>query len=290
MNLNKAVLFTAPALIWGSTWFAIKFQLGDVPPAWSVAYRFYLASTLLFIYCGVRGISLKFDLQKHLRMAMQGCLLFGINYWLAYLAELELTSALMSVAFGTIIFMNMLFGKLFLGNGIQGKVLFGAIMGIFGTFLIFFQDLKDTTWESLPMISIVFAFGSVGVASLGNITSAANQKFDIPVISSNAFGMLYGALLMSAVALTTGTLPTFDFSTAYLSSLVYLSLFGSIIAFTSYLTLVGQIGPTKASYVLVVIPAVSLVISTLYEGFIFSWYAIGGVILILMGNVIVLRK
>ena len=73
-------------------------------------------------------------------------------------------------------------------------------------------------------------------------------------------------------------------------SLVYLSIFGSIIAFSTYLTLIGRIGPAKAAYVILVIPIIALIISTLFEGYEFSIYSLGGIALILSGNVVALRK
>jgi len=59
------LLYTVTVLIWGSTWFAIRFQLGPVPPDLSVAYRFGLAAALLAGYCLLTGRSLRFPLRAH---------------------------------------------------------------------------------------------------------------------------------------------------------------------------------------------------------------------------------
>ena len=58
------------ALIWGSTWIAITFQLGQIAPAMSVGYRFLLASTLLFVYCHWRGMPLRYSFKQHLDFAL----------------------------------------------------------------------------------------------------------------------------------------------------------------------------------------------------------------------------
>jgi drug/metabolite transporter (DMT)-like permease len=290
MKLSNTALFIIPSLIWGSTWFVIKFQLGVVPPLWSVSYRFLLAGIMLLIYCKLKGINLSFNTNTHLRMAMQGALLFGFNYLFTYIAELEITSALMSVSFSLIMFLNIMFSRIFLGRKSTIKVLTGALLGVVGTFLIFFQELKDTPLDILPVASILIGFAGVTIASLGNVASAANQSLKIPVISSNAFGMLYGGLIMAFIALSSGSSPTIELTTDYLSSLVYLSVFGSIIAFGTYLTLIGNIGPEKAAYVLIVIPAISLIISTIFEGYNFELYALGGLALIFAGNMVVMRK
>lgn len=163
-------------------------------------------------------------------------------------------------------------------------------MGAVGTFLIFYQELKDLSFDELPVNSTLLGILSVVFASLGNVTSAANQSHDIPVIPSNAFGMIYGSLMMFLVALLSGIEPAFDFSAPYISSLIYLSLFGSIAAFGGYLTLIGRIGPDRAAYVLIVIPIIAILLSTMFENYTFSWYALSGIILILTGNLTIIRK
>ena len=115
MRLSSISLFAIPALIWGSTFFVIKFQLGVVDPTWSVSYRFILAGILLLAYCRMKGLNLQFARKEHVRMILQGALLFGFNYWFVYIAEQELISALVAIMFSCIIFLNVFFGKIF-GN------------------------------------------------------------------------------------------------------------------------------------------------------------------------------
>jgi drug/metabolite transporter (DMT)-like permease len=290
MKLNNLGLFIIPAIIWGSTWFVIKFQLTHVNPLWSVSYRFASAGFILMIYCITKGVKLSYRLEDHLRMALQGAFLFGFNYWLVYLAEQKLNSALMAVMVSGIIALNIIFAMIFLGQTTPKKVNIGALLGITGTILIFYQDLKDLTWDELPISNMIYGAMSVIIASLGNVTSAANQKKGIKVIPSNAYGMIYGAVIMALVALFTGVPATIDTSWAYLGSLTYLIIFGSIAAFGTYLTLIGNIGPGRAAYVLVVIPVIALIISTLFEGYQFRWYAGVGVVLILTGNLTIVRR
>ncbi len=290
MKLSNPVLFIVPALIWGSTFFAIKFQVGVVEPIWSVCYRFVLASLFLLSYCKLTGTSLRFSFRQHLRIALQGTLLFGVNYWLVYIAELELTSGLVAVAFSGVIFLNILFGTLFLGRSSERKVYLGAIVGLVGTVLLFYQDLASVSQADLPIVSLIICFSSVIIASLGNITSAANQQVGIPVIQANAFGMLYGGVLMGVIGFATQTPIGFDLSTEYIGSLIYLTIFGSILAFGSYLTLVGNIGPDRAAYVLVIIPVIAISFSAIFEDYPLTYLVGLGIVFILIGNFIVLKK
>lgn len=290
MRLNATALFTIPALIWGSTFFVIKFQLGNVDPTWSVSYRFILAGFILLAYGKLNKLDLKFSMRQHLQMVQQGALLFGFNYWFVYIAEQELISALVAIMFSCIIFLNIFFGKLFLKKVAEKKVYIGAVLGILGTILLFKQELIGLEGKEIKTFHLTICFISVVIASLGNITSAYNQKTGLPVIQTNAFGMLYGGILIGIIALIGGKELTMDFSFEYLSSLLYLAVFGSIIAFGSYLTLIGKIGADKAAYVLVVIPVIAVALSAIFENYQLGWHVLVGMILILAGNIIVLKK
>jgi len=128
------------------------------------------------------------------------------------------------------------------------------------------------------------------LASLGNIISARNQKHDLPIIQTNAYGMSYGALLMLVSAFLSGKTFCFDFSFSYVTALIYLAVFGSIVAFGCYLTLLGRIGADRAAYATLLFPIVALVISTVWEGYQWSLEAILGVALIMGGNLLMVSK
>ncbi len=117
-----------------------------------------------------------------------------------------------------------------------------------------------------------------------------NQKVHLPVIQTNAFGMMYGALSMLLVSVIIGKSFSFEISFDNVSSLLYLSIFGSIVAFSCYLTLVGKIGADKAAYVTLIFPIIALILSTIFEGYTWTLYALIGVVFILLGNLLVLKK
>ena len=127
-------------------------------------------------------------------------------------------------------------------------------------------------------------------ASIGNIISARNQRKAIPVIHTNAWGMAYGAAIMAIYALLSGVPFSYDPTFSYSASLLYLSVFGSILAFGCYLTLVGRIGADKAAYVAVLFPVIALGLSTLFEDYQWTLRALFGFGLVLFGNYIVLSR
>jgi len=290
MRLSNYILFLIPALIWGSTWYAIKFQIGDTDPLFSVAYRFILAGVIMVAYSKLRKLNMRFSMMDHLFMALQGACLFGVNYWLVYMAEEHLTSGLVAVIFSGLIFMNVFLNALILKAPVRKKVVFGGLIGILGVALIFKDELRVFDFSDQNFISFLMAVASMMLASTGNILSALNQKRKVPVIQANAYGMLYGAAIVSIIAVLSGKPIALDTNTAYLTSLLYLSIFGSVIAFTTYLNLLGKVGPDRAGYISLVMPVIALFLSTVLEGY--RWTSVGffGLTLILSGIFMALRR
>lgn len=288
--MKNLILYIIPAFIWGSTWLAITFQLGVVDPLVSVFYRFLLAAIILFVYCSTIKMNLKYNAKQHLFMALQGIFLFGINYLLVYLAEVHLESGLVAVIFTTIIFLNIFNGFVFLKSKIRLNVLGSALIGFIGIILVFKDEILGFNFSSDKSLGLILSFLSVIAASLGNIISAYNQRNKLPVVQTNAFGMFYGALLMLLLVFVTNTPLSFDVSFRYISSLIYLAVFGSIIAFYSYLTLLGKIGADRAAYVTLVFPIIALLLSTFFEDYTWTLFALLGVGLITFGNFLMLKK
>lgn len=288
--MYNAFLYLITVFIWGSTWLAIKFQLGVVAPELSIAYRFGLAASILLIFSVLRRLPLRFDLKSHGFFALQGLLLFSLNYILVYLAEGYLTSGLVAIIFSLIIILNIIFGAILLSNPIRMRVVIGGLIGLLGLTLVFWPELISFDISSGRALGIILAVIATVSASLGNVVSARNQRNKLPVIQTNAYGMLYGAIFMFGLALFRGAQLQIDLRLDYLLSLLYLAIFGSVIAFGSYLTLLGRIGLDRAAYVTVLFPIIALLLSTFFEDLALGIPQLIGVLLVLLGNFLVLNK
>lgn len=288
--MKNALLFITPVLIWGSTWYVIKFQVGNVDAMLSVSYRFGIAGVLMLIVCSLWKMKMNFTRKEHQFILLQGLLIFGFNYWLVYTSELYLTSGLVGLIFSLLVFLNILNGRIFLKTPFENKVIIGGFLGLVGTGMVFWKDLSHFSFTDGKIIGLCFAVGGTYLASLGNITSARNQKAGIPVIQSNAFGMVYGAIAMFVIAVILGKEIRFEVSQSYLLSLLYLAIFGSIIAFGAFMTLIGNIGASKAAYVSLIAPVIALTISTFLEDYTWTSISLCGAVMILVGNVVALRS
>jgi drug/metabolite transporter (DMT)-like permease len=288
--MGNQLLYVATVLIWGTTWYAIKLQLGTVEPDLSVAYRYVLAASVLIGFCLATGRSLRFPLRHHPYIAAQGLFLFCLNYWLFYLATVHMTTGVVAVVFSLIMVMNVLNGALLFGTPVDRRVLGGAALGLAGLVLVFRRELAGLDLASGPVISLGLCIVATYSASLGNMASLRNTRAGLPVIQVNALGMAYGAVFTGAIVLARGTPIAFDPSPSYIGSLVYLAMFGSVLAFGFYLTLLARIGADRAAYAAVLFPVVALIISTVLEDYKWTPTALAGVALILAGNVLAMRR
>ncbi|HEX2140593.1 MAG TPA: EamA family transporter [Woeseiaceae bacterium] len=288
--MNNRALYLITVLIWGTTWIAIEFQLGTVSPGVSIFYRYFLASLLLFGWCRARRLPLAFGRGAHLHFALLGLLLFGLNYILTYHAQFHITSALAAIAFSTMLWMNIVNSRLFFGTRAGARVLLGSALGIAGIVTLFLPEVSALSLSDSVLYGAGLCVAGAYVSSLGNMVSQSAQKQALPILQSNAWAMLYGAVFTGLLAVVQGNEFNFDWSVGYVASLLYLAVFGSIVAFGSYLTLLGRIGASRAGYAVVMFPVVALAVSFAFEGLALTLNIVLGVVLVMAGNVIILRR
>ena len=288
--MSNNLLYVITVLIWGSTWIAINYQLGDVAPVVSIVYRFGLAALIMFAYCRFKKLPLSFSAKQHVQLFAFGLTLFGCNYYLLYNAQAHINSALTSIAFSTLMIVNILNARLWFKTRISSQVYFGGALGLIGIVTLFWPQISNVQLGDSTLLGLGLCMVGVLFASTGNMLSIKNQHNNMPVLPATAWGMLYGSLFMLALALVQGQTFNFSFTFEYISSLLYLSIFGSVIAFGCYLTLLARIGAHKASYATIMFPAVAVVISSFVEGFTWDGFTYVGLGLMLAGNLVVLAK
>ena len=286
--MSNLALYATAVIVWGSTWLLINYQLGEVAPEVSVVYRYAIAAGLLFGWSVFRGLRLKYNVHAHLRFFLLGLLLFSFNYIATYSAQQYISSALNAVAFSTMMWMNVENSRIFLGTRIEPKLWLGAALGLVGIVTLFWPEISDISLSERVFLGASLSLTGAFLASLGNIASKSSQTEGLPILQSSAWGMFYGTLITAVVAWRRDIPFNFEFTATYISSLLYLAVFGSIVAFGAYLKLVGRIGPHKAGYAVVMFPVVAVLMSVLFEGLQLNTNIVIGIVLVLSGNVIIL--
>ena len=288
-SFSNLHLFTICVLIWGSTWLAITFQLGTVAPEISVGYRFILASAALFAYCGWRRVKLQFTWREHVDLLMFGASMFCISYIFVYYAETYIVSGMVAVAYSASPMLNMLMARALFSTPMTTRVIVGALFGIMGIVCVFWHEFANISASRNAELGAILTVLSVLASSAGSMFATRIQKSGYSTLSSMAWGMLYGGLLAMGIGLALGKPLTFVLTGSYIGSLVYLAIFGSVITFACYLTLMARIGAARAAYVGVMVPIVALAVSFFFEKFAWGWLTTLGVALSVAGNIVILR-
>lgn len=286
----NVLLYSLVVVIWGTTWIAIFLQQGSVPAPVSIFWRFALATaTIMAVLLVLRRLR-KLALRDHLFCLLQGGCVFGFNFWCFYTAASWINTGLESVIFSMAVLFNAVNSFLFFGQKPPARFFLAAILGLTGIAALFWHDLTDTRVSSTLLMGIgLSALGTLGF-SMGNMINLRHQRNGLETMTTNAWAMLYGTLIMGAIALVRGDNFTPEWTLSYLGALVYLALFGSVIAFGAYFTLAGRIGASNAAYSTLLFPLVALTVSTLYEGYVWHLNAVVGLALILVGNLVMFAR
>ena len=286
----NAVLYGLVVVIWGTTWIAIFLQQGSVAAPVSIFWRFAVASaTIMLVLLALKRLR-KLALRDHLFCVVQGCCVFCFNFWCFYTAASWINTGLESVIFSMAVLYNAINSFMFFGQRPPTRFWAAAGLGLLGIITLFWDDLLNSGWRPELLWGIgLSALGTYGF-SLGNMISLRHQRNGLETMTTNAWAMLYGTLVMGAIAVIRGDNFMPEWTVSYIGALLYLALFGSVIAFGAYFTLVGRIGAGKAAYSTLLFPIVALSISTVYEGYVWHMNAVMGLLLILTGNMVMFAK
>jgi drug/metabolite transporter (DMT)-like permease len=282
-------LYAVTVLAWGFSWIAMKGQIVNVAPEVSVFWRFVLAAAIMVVWAKFRRHSLSFPLKDHVRFAGLGALLFSTNFTLFYYGAAHLPSGLLAVIFSTASIFNLFLSLLLFGQRPNLLALAAGVLGFAGIGLMFWPRLAGAEFDTQAAIGLAMCIGGTLSFCFGNMLSADTQRHGIGVTPATTWGMVYGMVFLGVFSAVRGQSFQIEWTVSYLGSLVYLAIIASVIAFASYLTLLGRIGSAKAGYATVLFPVVALSLSTVFEGYQWTPLAAGGVICVLGGNLLMLR-
>ncbi|EML4684313.1 DMT family transporter [Citrobacter sp. MGH 55] len=286
----NALLYCLVVVIWGTTWIAIYLQQGPVAAPVSIFWRFAVATALMMLIMQIRGKLRTLSLRDHLFCLLQGSCVFCFNFWCFYTAAAWINTGLESVIFSMAVLFNAVNSFFFFGQKPPLRFYCAAALGLTGIVTLFWQDLMNSGFSGSLLLGIgLSALGTFGF-SLGNMISLRHQKKGLEVMTTNSWAMLYGTLLIATIALLRGDNFTPQWTFSYIGALLYLAVFGSVIAFGAYFTLVGRIGASNAAYSTLLFPLVALSFSTVYEGYSWQVNAVVGLILILVGNLVMFAR
>lgn len=281
-------LYGTSVLVWGLSWIAMHYQVGIIAPEVSVVWRFVIAAPFMFALAAVRREKLWFPPADHRTFVALGAAIFSTNFALFYYAAQHVASGLLSIVFSLASIGNVALGAIVFGAWIERRVVIGGALGVTGVAAMFYPELGGMHFDVAALIGLAFSVGGTLSFCIGNMLSFAAQRRRLPIFASTGWGMTYGALFMAVFSAVRGDTFAIEWSATYLGGLLYLSIIGSVIAFSVYFTLLGRIGAARAGYTTVMYPVVALAVSTFAEGYRWSLLSALGLACVLAGNVLVL--
>lgn len=290
-RVRVLVPFIAIVLIWGSTWIVIHEQLGSVPANWSVTYRFIAAGLCMLVYALLSRASLRIGRDGQILALILGVAQFALSFNLVYRAAHYITSGLVAVTFSTLVVSNALLGRIFLTIPVTRGFTIGSVVAMTGIGLLFFNEAREMpVGPEAVLTGLAYMLAAVFCASIANVMQATDRARALPIASLLVWGMLYGSVANAIWAWINTGAPVIDLRPGYMVGVIYLGVIASALAFPLYFSLIRDIGPARAAYSGVLTPVIAMLLSTLFEDYRWSVYAIGGGALAMIGLVIALRE
>lgn len=288
--MNNVMLYVSTILIWSTTWIAIKLQVTDAPVEISIFYRFAVASFVLILWCLYKKVSLRFKLIDHFYLAFLGIFTFSFNYVFVYEGTKFIPSGIVAVTFAAVSFLSIIYNFIFFRIKPQANTIIGSLIGIGGLCVFFSDEIATMTLENDFLRGVLLCTTAVLIFTLGSMIMRRNQNNNLKNIACTAIGMLYGTAAILTYIFLQQTSFAFPNNGVYWSAVLYLAIPGSILGFLCYFQLIKNVGAELAGYSTVIIPIIALLISWAFEDYQFSIYDVIGLVLVISGNILVLRK
>lgn len=250
--------FAAIYLIWGSTYLAIRIGLETLPPLMLGSLRYLSAGAILYGALKLRGAAQPARLHWRSAIIIGGLLLLGGNGGVIF-AERLVPSGIAALLIATVPLWIALINWLHGGVRPGGSLAIGLALGLLGIVLLI--DPGETVGNGA--VNPIGAAILVGAALSWSIGSLYSRSAPLPhdPLMSTAMEMLAGGALMLIIAVVRGEPGQIHFDQISLRSMlavVYLIVFGSLIAFSAYIWLLKVSTPARVSTYAFVNPIVAV--------------------------------
>ena len=267
-------------LIWGSTWLAIKIGLVGVPPFLGAGVRLALSTTIVGLVLAARRRRLTLTRDERTCALSVGILVFWLNYAAVYWAETRISSGLTAILFSTMPLMTALLSRFWMKSEVlTARKLTGILVGVAGTALLFWPEEHVGLPQVLGMAS---ALAACLLAAI-NLVTMKRYGADADPFVLNFVGMGIGTICMLLTSTILESWTSVAWSRSNALALVYLAVFGSVVAFSAYYRLIKVMDATVVSLTTLIIPIVALALGRIVLNETVTPLAIAGILTILTG-------
>jgi len=286
-RLRLMAAFAVVYIVWGSTYLGIRIGVADIPPALLSGIRNTVAGLVLMAIAVARGQPLPRQPREWLHALIMGVLLVTLGNGLVTWGEvyvqsnqaalIAITSALWVAWFGT-------FGPK--GHPLSARAKSGLAIGLVGAVLMLLPGKQFTFEHFGAQLAILLSTVCWG---MGVIYGRSYSVSVTPLMLSGMLLFLGGGVLL-VLGLAAGESSHWHWSLLSTGALVYLTVFGSCIAYSTYIWLIHHTAPDKLSTTAYVNPAIALVLGWVVLGEKVGAVRLLGMLVILVGVILVTTR
>jgi drug/metabolite transporter (DMT)-like permease len=284
-RLRLIAAFFAIYFLWGTTFLAIRVAVEELPPLFAAGARFFLAGLALYAFMRAKGEVMPTAKQWR-NLALIALLMFVAEYGPLFWAEKTVPSGIVSVLAATIPILTLIAEMLILRQTqFRWSMVLSSLIGFVGVGILLLRG-SGQTFGLAPCIAVLAGSLSWSVASV------LSRSLDMPKARPLTAGctMMLGGIGLLILSAAFGELRPFPHITLRAAgAILYLIVFGSLLAFTAYVWLLSHMPATRVSSYAYVNPIVAVALGHFYAGEALTGRMLFGAGLVLLSVFLILR-
>jgi len=285
-RIRLILSFFAIYVLWGTTFLAIRVAVEELPPLFAAGMRFFTAGILLYAFMRVKGAAKPTFFQWR-SLTIMALLMFVAEYGPLFWAEKYVASGVVSVLAATLPIITMLLEMIILRQQKMRPMLALAVLiGFAGVAVL----LLPGGSQHIALIPCLAILAGATTWSLGSVLTRSMELPKSRPTTAGAAMMLGGGMLLALSAGFGEMHPFPHISLRAILALLYLIVFGSLLAFTAFVWLLAHMPATRVSSHAYVNPIVAVALGYFAAGEVITWRIIAGSVLVLVSVFLILRR
>jgi len=288
LEAGVIVPFVVVVLIWSSSWYVIKDQVGLAPLGWTVVARFAIAAAAMGLLALVRGESLRLAPAGLRVAALVGLTQFCLNFQFVYRAEVSLTSGVMALMMALMTIPTALLARAIFKTPLDRRFVAGSAVALGGIGLLLLNEYRAAPPSAMVGAGLAYGTAALLAAAVAGVVQLSRAAREAALVPMLFWAMTIGTVLDIGFALADSGLPPAAVPARFWGGAVYLGIVCSVVPFPLYFGLIRRIGAGRATYTNVAIPVLAMGISTVLEDYHWTALAVAGAVLAMIGLVVVM--
>jgi len=285
-RIRLILSFFAIYVLWGTTFLAIRVAVEELPPLFAAGARFFTAGILLYAFMRVKGAAKPTFIQWR-SLTIMALLMFVAEYGPLFWAEKYVASGVVSVLAATLPIITMLLEMMILRQQKMRPMLALAVLiGFAGVAVLLLPGGR----QHIALIPCLAILAGATTWSLGSVLTRSMELPKSRPTTAGAAMMLGGGMLLVLSAGFGEMHPFPHISLRAILALLYLIVFGSLLAFTAFVWLLAHMPATRVSSHAYVNPIVAVALGYFAAGEVITWRIIAGSVLVLVSVFLILRR